>query len=82
MGTKNNPPVFDCYAKADPDEPMFILLGRDPIAPLLVDLWADLREKAGKDPYQVGEARLCADQMRDWLKRLGKEEHPALTTLE
>lgn len=29
MGTKNNPGEFDCYANAAPDEPMFILLGRD-----------------------------------------------------
>lgn len=40
MGTKNNPGKFDCYAKADPDEPMFILLGRDPLAPSLVLMWA------------------------------------------
>ncbi|HAW11807.1 MAG TPA: aspartate decarboxylase, partial [Chloroflexi bacterium] len=30
MGTKNNPGKFDCYDDAHPDEPMFVLLGRDP----------------------------------------------------
>lgn len=30
MGTKSNPTQFDCYANALPDEPMFILLARDP----------------------------------------------------
>lgn len=33
MGTKNNPGAFDCYANAEPDEPMFVLLGRDKHAP-------------------------------------------------
>ena len=32
MATKNNPGKFDCYTNAEPDEPMFILLGRDPVA--------------------------------------------------
>jgi hypothetical protein len=31
MGTKSNPGPFDCYAKAEPDEPMFVLLARDPL---------------------------------------------------
>lgn len=43
MGTKNNPGNYDCYANADPDEPMFILLGRDALAPSLVDIWAMIR---------------------------------------
>lgn len=43
MGTKNNPGKFDCYAAAEPDEPMFVLLGRDPHAAVLVTLWALLR---------------------------------------
>ena len=25
MGTKNEPGEFDCYAAAEPDEPMFII---------------------------------------------------------
>jgi hypothetical protein len=43
MGTKNNPGEFDCYAAAEPDEPLFTLLGRDPLASHLVRLWAALR---------------------------------------
>jgi hypothetical protein len=43
MGTKNNPGRCDCYAKADPDEPMFTLLARDPIAPFLVSIWSSIR---------------------------------------
>jgi hypothetical protein len=43
MGTKNNPGNYDCYAKAAPDEPIFILRGKDPIAPFLVELWVASR---------------------------------------
>ncbi len=44
MATKNNPSEYDCYANAEPDEPMFVLLGRDKHAPTLVWLWSTLRE--------------------------------------
>jgi len=64
MGTKNNPGQFDCYANAEPDEPMFILLGRDKHAPLLVKLWADLRQLDGEDNIaKVTEAIQCATAM-------------------
>lgn len=43
MGTKNNPGQFDCYAAADPDEPLFTLAAHDPVAHALVELWAHLR---------------------------------------
>lgn len=36
MGTKNNPGRYDCYANAEPDEPMFVLLGHDRHAATLV----------------------------------------------
>lgn len=63
MGTKNNPGKFDCYENAHPDEPMFILLARDPHAPLLVRLWAELRALHAGNPSKVAEARTCADAM-------------------
>lgn len=66
MGTKNNPGDFDCYANAEPDEPMFVLLARDKHAPTLVWLWATLRELDGEDPAKVREARECADAMILW----------------
>lgn len=43
MGTKNNPAKYDCYANALPDEPMFIVLGRDRMAAATVRHWAQLR---------------------------------------
>lgn len=69
MGTKNNPAAYDCYAQAEPDEPMFVLLGRDGDAPGLVELWAKIREEKGEDPDKVREARQCAEQMREWRLR-------------
>lgn len=63
MGTKNNPGKFDCYANAEPDEPMFVLLGRDKHAQLLVKLWADLRLMDGEDIEKVTEAVRCATAM-------------------
>lgn len=43
MGTKNNPGKFDCYENAEPDEPMFVLLGRDRLAAHLVSIWSKVR---------------------------------------
>lgn len=75
MGTKNNPGKFDCYANAEPDEPMFILLARDQTAPLRVEEWANAREhlifcgmKPESDRAMVEEARECAEAMRAWRK--------------
>jgi hypothetical protein len=66
MGTKNNPARYDCYSNADPDEPMFILLARDPLAPVLVELWVTLRDAADPDAAMGAEALDCADAMRAW----------------
>lgn len=68
MGTKNNPGNFDCYANAEPDEPMFVLLARDRSAPELILRWADMREAAGEDPAKVQEARDCAAKCAAWRK--------------
>lgn len=73
MGTKNNPGPFDCYSKADPDEPMFVLLGRDPLAPFLVSLWASLRQQLrDEDDPKAAEANLCAESMVSYLTSIGK----------
>lgn len=66
MGTKNNPGKYDCYHNAHPDEPMFVLLARDPMAPVLVRLWADLRAHSAGNPSKVAEARACAVAMEKW----------------
>lgn len=74
MGTKNDPGKFDCYANAEPDEPMFILLGRDPMAGALVREWARWREATGEDLKKVEEARACARLMD--ARAMARGKHP------
>ncbi len=45
MATKQTPGQFDCYANALPDEPMFVLLARDPDFRRLVQKWAKRRRR-------------------------------------
>lgn len=68
MGTKNNPGSYDCYENAEPDEPMFVLLARDPQAATLVRIWARTREMQGEDEAMINEALACADAMEQWRK--------------
>lgn len=77
MGTKNNPGAFDCYANAEPDEPMFVLLGRDPCASLLVKVWIEMRRRMLDDPTKLLEARDCADAMLQWAVAKGKKDKVA-----
>ena len=64
--TKNKPGVFDCYAKAGPDEEMFVLLGRDAAAPAAIRAWVVNRVMMGKNQpgdSQLIEALACAERM-------------------
>lgn len=70
MGSKIAPGAFDCYANAEPDEPMFVLLARDPDAPDLVRDWAAARSlRDGPSDPKVLEALECAESMERWAKR-------------
>jgi len=53
MGTKLNPGNFDCFNNALDDEPMFVLLARDPSAPSCIEVWANYRQQA----IALGERR-------------------------
>lgn len=81
MGTKLHPGEFDCYAAARPDEPIFILMGRDRSAPTIVRAWARqrrddiLKGDAHDRPLSEGdqhdlrkacEAETVADEMTVW----------------
>lgn len=73
MATKEKPGQFDCYEKALPDEPMFILLARDPEFFLFVTEWAkrralaiDCGEKPESDRTMVHEAVQCAKDGQQW----------------
>lgn len=56
-----------CTATAHPEEMVFVLLGRDPAAPVAIRAWATERVLLGKnkaeDP-QIVEALACADTMQ------------------
>lgn len=65
MGTKRNPGDFDCYANAEPDEPMFVLLGRDPLAPALVELWRAIRVGDSGAAAKATQALITSG---DWAK--------------
>ncbi len=75
MGTKNKPGEFDCLQNAEPDEPFFVLLGRDPMAPLLVRVWVVLRELVGENPDKLAEAVRCAEDLEAWARKLGKGDN-------
>lgn len=68
MGTKNEPGNYDCYANAKDDEPMFVLLARDALAPGLVTEWAKRYNTRSANPNaeKVAEALACADSMHNW----------------
>jgi len=64
-----------CLARAEKDEPMFVLLSRGRLAPLLVHAWAALRTlqiwvgaKPVCDYERCDEARALARSMRSWRK--------------
>ena len=56
-----------CLSKALDDEMLFVLLARDPAAPIAIEAWVQARYKLGLnqpgDP-KINEALECAYQMR------------------
>jgi hypothetical protein len=85
MGSKNEPGKFDCYANALPDEPMFVLLARDPDFERLVKEWAVRRQYAilcgdrpDSDHDLVCEALECGIRGSQWRKEnMGKWRVPS-----
>jgi len=72
MGTKNNPGKYDYYTKAEPDEPMFILLARDAVAPKVVNFWCEEMIRLSPPSHsdaKIIEAHGCAETMRNWRAR-------------
>jgi len=69
MGSKLNPGKYDCIDSAAPDEPMFVLLGRDTTASVVVALWVKLRGQLGvTSPDKLEEARDCASALERWAR--------------
>ena len=68
MGTKHKPGKFDCYGNAEPDEPIFVLLARDPDAPDTMRYWQMRRSRRKLDEaYEQGAAVLELDQLKEAL---------------
>lgn len=66
MATKQNPGQYDCYANAEPDEPMFVLLARDLSAEFLTCIWSAVK---------CGDEALATKLVRDAIeahKQAGK----------
>jgi hypothetical protein len=73
MATKNE--GDPCYDAALPDEPMFVLLARDPQAPQAVRAWAAQRlalvhtgQRPASDIQKARDAQQLADRMVEWRK--------------
>ena len=82
MTTKKNPNAFYSYAEAHPDEPIFVLFGRDPQAAGLVRLWASGRDfLEGEDDPKVAMAHKCADAMERWYTTRAQESPLNILTL-
>jgi hypothetical protein len=76
MGTKLNPGKYDCLAKAEPDEPVFVLRAKDPNAATLVWLWATMAEmQSVHEPEKVAESRQCVAAMVEWAAARGIKPH-------
>jgi hypothetical protein len=72
MGTKLNPGKYDCYEKAELDEPLFVLRAKDPNAASLVWLWATMAEmQDGQEMEKVHEARKLMLSMVEWAHAKG-----------
>lgn len=83
MGTKLTPGQFDAYSKAFPDEPMFVMLGRDPLAASVTYLWAMARPETckGDEPAKLQEARVCALELETWCINAGRQPMHLLDAL-
>lgn len=74
MSTKQNPGKHDCYSKAEPDEPYFMILARDVTAPEDIRHWIlqqQMLDRLGikkMDPDQIAEAYACIPEMERWYR--------------
>lgn len=72
MSTKDMAGAYDCYESAEQNEPMFVLLARDPQAPDTIRWWVEERQLYGtgfvEETDQEREALAVALQMEEWRK--------------
>lgn len=69
IGTKLNPGAYDCFAQAEPDEPLFVLLARDATAPAIIRAWVKDRLASGNLSLEQSEEALAtARSMEVWFR--------------
>ncbi len=57
-----------CFNRANPDEMVFVLLARDPAAPVAIRAWIEERIRIGKNKREDGqiiEAEKCIEIMQN-----------------
>lgn len=60
-----------CLNKARPEEPLFVLRAKDPLAANIVRAWAATAESSGThEAEKIAEARKLADTMDDYRKNV------------
>lgn len=62
-----------CLNKAAPDEPVFVLRGKDPRAAQAVRLWVAMSVGRHEDS-RINEALALADQMDEWRDKLMSQQ--------
>ena len=78
MSTKKSPGKYDCYAAAQDDEPIFVLLGRDPFVAQLIRLWAYATLASGADIDKAESALFIAAECETWCQLEGRKPAPVL----
>ena len=76
---------YDCLAKLEPDEPCFVLIGRDRASPAVIKIWAtlwlqeiELGLRPDSDRRQVTEALNISRSMEIWARdRRERADHLA-----
>lgn len=73
--TKTHPGSFRCWEAALPDEPVFVILGRDPAAPATLEFWAHERVRQDKTHTPDDKSRIAAaideaKDMAEWRQRM------------
>jgi hypothetical protein len=58
-----------CINKAAPDEPVFVLRGKDPCSAYAVRMWANIAQQGSHhDAEKIAAARAFADQMEAYAR--------------
>jgi hypothetical protein len=79
MWSKTNPGPFDRYAEAEPEEPIFVLLGRDPVSTFLVSLWIGMHAvMRDNSPSAALDAVQCTLALEQWARTHGGNVNRAL----